>query len=110
MGDDGLFSMAIWDVKRGMEDEFVEAWTSFAKWTSKNRPGALGVWLLKDRSFPQRYITFGPWKDLESLKAWRETDEFDSFLDKARKMCTDIRPMTLDKVMSLGGIRVTSER
>jgi len=99
--DGGLFSMSIWDVKKGREDEFIEAWTTFAEWTSRNRPGARGVHLLRDRTFPQRFVTIGPWEDTESLKAWRESEEFDKFFARAKKLCTDIRPMTLDAVVSI---------
>lgn len=101
-----LFSMAVWDVKKGMEDEFVEAWRSFAEWTSRNRQGALGVHLLRERTFTQRFVTIGPWEDLESLKAWRETDEFLEFFDRAKQLCTDIRPMTLDSVISINQVKV----
>ncbi len=97
-----LFSMAVWDVKKGMEDEFVEAWRSFAEWTSRNRPGTLGVHLLRERTFTQRFVTMGPWEDVESLKAWRESEEFLKFFDRAKRLCTDIRPMTLDPVISFG--------
>lgn len=101
-----LFSMTVWDVKRGMEDEFVEAWRSFAEWTSKSRPGALGVHLLRERTFPQRFVTIGPWSDVESLKSWRESEEFSEFFERARKVCTDIRPMTLDTVLSISKVKV----
>lgn len=101
-----LFSMGVWDVKKGMEDEFVEAWRSFAEWTSRNRQGALGVQLLRERTFPQRFVTIGPWENVESLKAWRESDEFLEFFDRAKRLCTDIRPMTLDPVISIGEVMV----
>jgi heme-degrading monooxygenase HmoA len=104
----GLFSMAIWDVKRGMEDEFVDAWRSFAEWTSRNERGALGVQLLRERAFPQRFVTIGPWKDVDSLKEWRESSEFTEFFERAKKLCTDIRPMTLDAVASIS--KVTTGR
>ncbi|MDW5564133.1 MAG: antibiotic biosynthesis monooxygenase family protein [Methanomassiliicoccus sp.] len=105
-----LFSMAIWDVKKGMEDEFVEAWRSFAEWTSRNRQGAMGVHLLRERAFPQRFVTIGPWQDLESMKAWRESGEFDEFFDRARKLCTEIRPMTLDTVAFINAVKAPAGR
>jgi heme-degrading monooxygenase HmoA len=106
----GLFSMAVWDVKKDREDEFVEAWRSFAEWTSRNRPGALGVHLLRERTYPQRFVTIGPWEDVESLKAWRESDEFDEFFTQARKLCTEIRPMTLDTVASISRVEIPAGR
>lgn len=105
-----LFTMAIWDVKKGNEDEFVEAWRSFAEWTSKNRQGAMGVRLLRERTFPQRFVTIGPWEDVESMKAWRESEEFKEFFVLAKKLCTDIRPMTLDTVASIARIEVPAGR
>jgi heme-degrading monooxygenase HmoA len=102
MTDEGnLFSIAIWDVKKGREDEFVEAWRSFAEWTSEHRPGALGVKLLRERTYEQRFVTIGPWESVDDMKGWRESAEFEEFFELARRLCTDIRPMTLDAVVSV---------
>lgn len=105
-----LFSMAVWDVKKGREDEFVEAWRSFAEWTGATCRGALGVRLLRERAFPQRFVTIGRWENVESMKGWRESEEFDEFLDRARKLCTDIRPMALEAIASVPALKAPAGR
>lgn len=95
-----LYTVGLWTVKAGDEKAFVDAWTGFARWTAHNHPGAGVGYLLQDSGDPRQFISFGPWKDAEQVKAWRELPEFKAFISKARGFCEDIQPRSLTVVAS----------
>jgi heme-degrading monooxygenase HmoA len=101
-----LFSMAVWTVKEGMEDEFISAWTTFAEWTNDNQHGAMGVYLTRERSNPEVFVTFGSWENDDDLLRWRNTEEFKGFFARARELCTRITPLTLDTVTTIGAPKI----
>jgi heme-degrading monooxygenase HmoA len=83
----------------------VDAWSSFAKWTARNQPGAGAGYLLRDANKPQQFISFGPWDNTEAIKAWRELAEFKAFVSKARELCDDFQPRSLFVVADSNGGR-----
>jgi len=93
-----IYTLGIWSVKPGNEVAFIEAWKTFAEWTVRHQPGAIGAFLLQDITNPQRLISSGPWKDAESIQAWRGMPEFKEFITRARDLCEDIQPYTLKLV------------
>lgn len=98
---DQLYTLGIWLVKHGSEQAFVKAWKEFAEWTLKNQLGNTKATLLQDEEQPQHFISFGPWKDNESIQSWRNQPEFKEFITKARDLCEDIKPHTLKVVVNL---------
>ena len=48
------------DAKQDEAEEFVEAWTEFARWVS-TMPGAGTARLTRDLSESRRYLSFAPW-------------------------------------------------
>jgi quinol monooxygenase YgiN len=105
---DAVFTLGFWTVKEGKQAEFVDAWKEFAQWTMEHRKGSMEVFLAKDHDSLVRFVTFGPWADLESIEGWRATDEFKEFFDKAKELCTEIRPMTAEIVAHIEKNRVIS--
>lgn len=89
------YTLGIWTVKPGKENEFVGEWTSFAHWTGKNFSGAGKAYLLRDGKNPLRFISFGPWNNETSIRNWRESDEFRNFAAKANDLCAEFQPNTL---------------
>lgn len=96
-----LYTLGIWTVKTGNEKAFTDAWQAFAEWTAKNQPGNTKATLLQDVDETQRFISFGPWKDKESIQSWRNQPQFKEFIAKARDLCEDIKPHTLKAVVNL---------
>ena len=92
------YTMGRWTVKAGSEGAFVEAWKSFASWTSKNQRGAQSGHLLQDTEHPQQFVSFGAWDDIEAIRSWRGTPEFDEFVSIVRTLCEDFRPHSLQLV------------
>ncbi len=97
-----LYTLGIWTVKAGNEKAFIDAWRVFAAWTVKNQPGSAKATLLQDEEQPRRFISFGPWKDKESIQSWRNQPEFKEFFAKARDLCEDIQPHILESVAKVG--------
>jgi heme-degrading monooxygenase HmoA len=93
-----LFTAGEWLVKPGKESEFIEAWTSFAKWTGESQAGAGTGHLLQDSNNLRSFLSYGPWENDEAIDLWREEAEFEAFLMKARNLCDDIKPRTLKLV------------
>lgn len=96
-----MYSLGIWLVKTGQEEEFIAAWTEFAKQTFASQPGAIEVVLLRDIENPSRFITAGPWEDQESIDRWRQTKEFQEFFQRAKLLCKEITPFTLKILVKL---------
>ncbi len=97
-GSGELFTVGIWMVKPGNEAIFISAWERFARWTSENQPGALLGTLLQDAENPQRFISYGPWRDVENIKIWRNTAEFKAFAAKAKELCESFQPSMMKAV------------
>ena len=96
-----LYTLGIWVVKPGYEKDFISAWKEFAHWTIKNQDGAVSATLVQDIQNSQRFISFGPWEDKESIELWRQTPVFQAFIKKARALCDDIQPHTVKSVATV---------
>lgn len=92
------FTVGLWTVKSGSEQEFVKMWSDFAKWTAIHQPGAGSGYLLQDAKNPREFISYGPWESTEAINAWRDRPEFKSFGAKVRELCDDFQPRTLSLV------------
>lgn len=93
------YTMGIWSVQEGREDEFVAAWSEFADWSAEQAPGAGWVRLLRDRANPQRFITVGPWDSLEAIEAWRALPGWGERVGRIRELLSGFEAVTLDAVI-----------
>ena len=100
-----IYTLGMWLVKPGLESEFITTWETFARWTAESLslPDDLGAHLLQDLENPRRFISFGPWKDIQTVQAWRGLPEFMAFFSKARELCEKIEPSTLKQVAIVPG-------
>ncbi len=97
--DKETYTLGIWTIKPGKENEFISEWTTFADWTSKNISGTGRAYLLRDEKDPLRFISFGPWDNENTIRKWRESTGFKNFLIIVKELCDDFQPNTL-KVVS----------
>lgn len=95
------FSVGIWLVEPGKENEFVATFSDFAKWVFSRSLGAGEVYLLQDIQQSNRFITCGPWENLQKIEEWRKLPEFKDFFAKAKGMCIDVTPMTMKSILHL---------
>ena len=60
-----------WLVNSGSEDEFIERWTTFTKWSLDNAPGTESFVLLRDSAEPRRFLSIGAFESHEAVRQWR---------------------------------------
>ena len=97
-----LYSAGIWTVKPGNEAAFIKTWDSLARWTFTTMKGVQPAVLVQDAENSQKFISFGPWKDMDTLTQWRNTPEFRQAFAKFREFCSEIQPHTMRCVASVG--------
>jgi heme-degrading monooxygenase HmoA len=91
-----LYTVGIWRVKAGMEEEFVENWVELARWTHANVPGNKRAWLLRSREQPSRFISFGPWDFVEAVEACRAETGFQTRIERIRNLLESFDPDVYD--------------
>jgi heme-degrading monooxygenase HmoA len=98
-----VYTMGIWLVKPGREDDFVAAWQEMADWTMREVDGAqAGGTLLRDRDHRSRFVSFGPWPDDQTVAAWRGSPGFQERVSRIRNFLEEFNPATLDPVAVQG--------
>jgi heme-degrading monooxygenase HmoA len=81
-----------WLVNAGSEDDFIERWTAFTKWSLDKAPGAESFVLIRDTADPRRFLSFGAWDNQEAVTQWRERAEFRELRDACRELCEEFEP------------------
>jgi heme-degrading monooxygenase HmoA len=50
-------------------------------------PGADSFILIQHRAEPQRFLSFGAWRDAAAIAAWRGSEGFREHLGRCRALC-----------------------
>ena len=95
-----VYTLALWKVKPGREEEFISAWRDLAAGTKSDFPGASAV-LLRDRDTPNLFVSSGPWESLEQSQQWRASSTFTEGVAKIREVLEDFEPHTMDPVVTI---------
>jgi heme-degrading monooxygenase HmoA len=90
--------MGVWRVKPGRDEDFVNAWDELARWTVESGFDSTGT-LLRDRSQPGRFVSFGPWPSVEAVEEWRASPGFAERLGALRNTLEGFEPGTYDVVL-----------
>ena len=96
-----VYTLGVWHVKRGREEEFVRAWDELARWTVESGHESHGT-LVRDREVPYRFVSFGPWPSAEAARRWRESAGFRERFARLEELIDRFEPETLDVVMRVG--------
>jgi heme-degrading monooxygenase HmoA len=96
-----LYTVGIWIVKPGKEDEFVKAWSALAEWTKSTFEGAGSATLLRDQGQPNRFVSFGPWRSEADIAQWRSSDRFRDGVSAVRPLLEEFQPGTFTAVYKL---------
>jgi heme-degrading monooxygenase HmoA len=96
-----VYTLGIWLVKPGREDDFVRAWQQLATRTQQDIPGVKGV-LMRDRDVRNRFISTGPWESPEQVELWRASPAFTESYAAMREMLEHFEPHTLDEAVTIG--------
>jgi heme-degrading monooxygenase HmoA len=85
------YSSAVWTVKAGEEDAFVDAWKEFVGWAA-TMPGSGTFRLVRDLEDPSRFLSFAPWESGEAVRAWQQHPDFPEQLSRPRGHCQNFEP------------------
>jgi heme-degrading monooxygenase HmoA len=89
---EAIYTLGIWTVKPGMEQQFIDTWSEFATWSKSSFAGAMSVVLLQDRENPRRFISVGPWRSSEDIAQWRGSEGFKSRVKTLQPMLERFEP------------------
>jgi heme-degrading monooxygenase HmoA len=90
-----IYTVGIWTVKSGREEEFVAAWRAMGEATVAAFPAARGR-LLRDVGNPSRFVSFGPWDSLETVDDWRASAPFKEGVARMRELLDAFEPGTYE--------------
>lgn len=92
-----VYSSGAWTVKEGEGEQFVEAWTEFARWLG-TMPGAGTARLTQDLEEPAHYLSFAPWESVDEMHAWKSDPEFKDRMAEVQKHVSDFKPSEMEQV------------
>ena len=100
--DKQAFTLAMYRVKAGQEDELIRAWSELSStFLSLPNPPLWGT-LIRHVSDRTLFYSFGPWRSLEHIKAMRESSVAGAALAKVRGCCEDMVPGQYEVVTHVG--------
>ncbi len=87
------YTLAIWRVKEGKEEEFVEAWKGDLAdfFLSLPNPPGTGT-LIRSVEDPQLFYSFGPWRSLEDIQQMRSDPRTTEMIGKLAALCEETKP------------------
>ncbi|HET8878315.1 MAG TPA: antibiotic biosynthesis monooxygenase [Arthrobacter sp.] len=91
-----VYTLGIWLVHPGRENDFVQAWRDMARKTHEDYPNATAV-LMHDHDVNNRFISTGAWESLEQIEQWRASAGFTQELQAMREMLEHFEARTLDE-------------
>ena len=97
-----VYTLGIWTVRPGREEEFIAAWKDLAVRTKSDFPEATAV-LLRDRDQANRFISSGPWESLDQVRAWRSSAAFRDSIARIQELLESFEPHTMDPVVTIEG-------
>ncbi len=89
-----IYTTGRWKPTLGKDDAFVEAWAEFAAWAS-SMPGAGALRLTRDVRDSTVFVSFGPWKSIESVRVWKSGPEFRERLARVLQHVDEFEPTEL---------------
>lgn len=89
-----LYTHALWQVKPGNEEEFIETWMELADVFSKLPDPPIRGTLIQSITDSTIFYSFGPWKSLNDISAMRDDPTSQSAIKKIMSLCTEATPET----------------
>lgn len=87
------YTLAMWRVKEGKEEEFIEAWKGdladfFLGLPNPPGPGTL----IRSVADAQLFYSFGPWRSLEDIQQMRSDPRTPQMIGKLAALCEEAEP------------------
>ena len=94
------FTHTTWQVKAGLEDEFVERWREWAEWSHRQGLRAHAR-LLRDVESPGTFVSFGPWETVAAVRMWRGESGYHERVARLQELVVHFEPRTLEQVAEI---------
>jgi hypothetical protein len=97
-----FYTHALWHVKEGQTEAFIEAWKRFGTALSQvpNSPPVQGT-LIQSLSDTLIFYSFGPWEALEDIHAMRRDNGVKNALAAIMELCQEAKPSSYKTVLHL---------
>lgn len=87
-----VYTHALWRVKPGNEEAFIEAWTALADvFATLDQPPLWGR-LLRSATEPGVFYSFGPWRSASDVEQMRNSEAAQAALSELRQLCEEATP------------------
>jgi len=98
MEENTAYTLALWRVKEGGEEEFAEAWKGLSDYflDLPNPPGP-GT-LIRSVEDPRLFYSFGPWRSLNDIQKMRSNPRTPEMIGKLAALCEEATPGTFQVV------------
>ena len=103
MAEPLAYSIGIWTTKSGQSDAFIKIWKDTTNYVAQNSKGVIDSTLAQDVDQPNVFVSFGRWESSDVFKNWLESPEFESYMNKIKPLCDDVKIRTLKGVYSIKG-------
>jgi heme-degrading monooxygenase HmoA len=94
------FTHTTWQVKPGLESEFVERWLEWAEWSHRQGLRAHAR-LLRDVESPGTFVSFGPWETIAAVRTWRGESGYHERVARLQELVERFEPRTLEQVAEI---------
>jgi quinol monooxygenase YgiN len=96
-----FYTHALWRVKEGKQEQFVEAWKTLAQVFMK-LPGTGQGTLIQSISDPALFYSFGPWESVDAIEAMRRDPDALRAIQDLRELCEEATPGSYRLVLQVG--------
>ena len=96
------YTLALWRVKPGREEEFVAAWRDELAPYFLSLPGVVGGTLVRSVDDPSLFYSFGPWRSLDDIRAMRADPRTPEVMGKLRELCDEATPGVYRRMLTIG--------
>ena len=92
-----VYTTGSWRPFEGQDEAFLREWRVFMEWAA-SLPGAGRGVLARDVRDPGRYVSFMAWEDLESVRAWKGSEEFKPRMSRVQAHIDEFTPTEIEVV------------
>ena len=87
-----VYTHALWRVKPGNEEAFIEAWTALAEaFSNLDHPPLWGT-LLRSATERNVFYSFGPWRSSTDVERMRNSETAQAAISELRQLCEEATP------------------
>jgi hypothetical protein len=95
---DKYYTLSVWKVRPGVEEEFKAAWRDLAKIFTELADPPLTEILLQSIGDPLLFYSFGPWESHDAVIAMRRDPAAMNEIKRVTELCSEVMPGTFKMI------------